>query len=259
MPLTLYESPELYEAALGVEADDDEIAFYTRTITGTNRFSGQRLISMACGTARLEAPLSKRGANIVGFDSAPAMVAWARRRDRAGVYREASLQNPPDLGMSGIVEFDAAISGLLGAAYLTSMGGWRKLLSWLHKHLQPNAPLILDLPVCHKPARLQGVEESARGDAADYSFRYFDLLRDEEAFGVLATRIEVRSKQRVAARDAELAVFKPEGLASLLAEEGRFGQVAFHAPFELESACAEPPRNCRRSVVVARRSPVPLY
>lgn len=258
MPLTLYESPELYEAALGVEADDDEIGFYTHYLTGGKRFSGQRVLSMACGTARLEAPLSKRGANIVGFDSAPAMVAWARRRDRAGVYREASLQNPPDLGMTGIVEFDGAISGLLGAAYLTSMGGWRKLLAWLHKHLHPNAPVILDLPVCYKPARLQGIEEHARGDAADYSFRYLDVLREEEAFTVLATQIEVRAKQKTAVRDAELAVFNPEGLTHLLTEAGHFGQVSFHAPFEIESACAEPPRSCRRSVVVARREATPL-
>ncbi|MEQ8820583.1 MAG: methyltransferase domain-containing protein [Sumerlaeia bacterium] len=241
----LYHTPDLYELALGAEADGEEVAFYARWLA---RGPGaERVLSLGCGGGRLEAPLARLGVRFVGVDAAAEMVALAGGRDPGGLYLRGDMARGAVRG-----PFAGAISGLLSFAYLTRRGEAEACLRWVAETLAAGAPLLLDVPLSHRPRRLQGVEESLAGEGWTYRFRYLDWERSLPAGEVLHTRIEVEAGGRLVRRDAPLLVFTPEGARRLLEMCG-FGDVRFFAPHDAESGSEEPPEGCLRGVVVGRR------
>jgi ubiquinone/menaquinone biosynthesis C-methylase UbiE len=64
---------------------------------------GQRLLDIGCGTGTLAVLMAQRGAQVVGVDIAPPMLAIAARR-----VREAGLEKRVELRELGAVELDTA-------------------------------------------------------------------------------------------------------------------------------------------------------
>jgi len=244
----LYDNPDLFDAAFG-EADGEEVGFYEEVLREGGADRG-RILSLGCGSGRLEAPLAARGFRICGIDASPAMATKAARRDPDGWYAAACMRSLP----SREAGFAAAISGLLSFAYMVDPARVTRVFGWLGRALAPGAPLVLDIPVAHRPGSLQGLEEAWEFPGGGYRFRYFDEVRRCGGFSVLATRIEVAAGGRSARRDAELAVWTPGGVARAIAAEGLFGGVAFHAPYDRGTAARTPPGDCLRAVVVCCRA-----
>lgn len=60
--------------------------------------TGERVLDLGCGTGRLLEPLAARGAQVVGVDSDPAMVAAAQKRCPRAEVRQADARDLSALG-----------------------------------------------------------------------------------------------------------------------------------------------------------------
>ncbi len=235
----LYVDPALYSRVFPPDAG--EAAFFTALLKAVP--PGAAVLDAGCGTASLAAMLPLQ---VVGLDrcrellrAAPAPVQTVEADLTALPFRKGTL--------------GGAFSRLFGYGYaLGEVPGWAAAIAEeLGRVLRPGAPVALEVPLAHRPSRLQGIEERAvlPGGLA-YRFRYLDVL-EETAFGtVLATRIEVRDP---AGEEWHLAaplhVYTPEGARAWLAHAG-ITEVRFHAPYDLASGTAEPPEDCLRAVAV---------
>lgn len=243
---SLYDNQDFYEAAFpGPEAE--ELAFYRRVLAG----AASPLLSLGCGDGRLEAALAAKGMRWARFDLSPAMVRRARRRDPRGLYAVARMEAPP----FGGVRFGAAMGALLSVAYVTQERSRRALVRWLAGVLVPGAPVVLELPVAHRPPALQGIEERAElpGGAA-FRFQYLDELERGEGWSVIDSVMEITRDGERASRRAPLVVFTPRGIRELLEGEGLLGDVMFFACYDAESGRSEPPQECLKAMVVGRRT-----
>ncbi len=247
--LTLYDSPHWYDAALG-KAEADEVEFYHRILTGDGATPSPFVLSMGCGTGRIESPLSGAGVRFAGFDASIAMTREAKHRDPQGFYVAARFEAPPFSKM----QFDGAMSGLLSFAYLTNEKDARKTVAWTASVLRPHTPLVLELPVAYKPRKLQGIEESFAWEDGEYSFRYLDVERESPYFSVLHTVLSVEWRGRRAERCAPFAVYTPDGIRAMLTENRLYEMVRFFAPYDCATETEKPPADCLRAMVVARRT-----
>jgi SAM-dependent methyltransferase len=241
---SLYAQADLYDAVFG-GAEPAEVAFLAEAFANA---AGGRVLSLGCGTGRLEGALAARGVRFVGLDLSPAMLRMARVRDPSGCHLAARMECLPVAG----AEFAGALAGLLSFAYITDAAARRATVRRLGALLVPGAPVVLEVPVAWRPRALQGVSERLEG-ATGFEFQYLDLACEEEAGAVLHTCLRVWSKGRRAERHAPLTVFTPEGIRDLLTDEGLFADVRFFAPWERESATACPPPECLRAVVMTTR------
>ncbi|MCB2155380.1 class I SAM-dependent methyltransferase [bacterium] len=236
----LYDAPDLYRRALG-PADEEEIAFYDALLPKVGT-----VLSLGCGEGRLEAPLSSKSRRFVGLDLSPAMAREAARRDPNGLYVAARMEAPP----FSRIRFAAAISGLLSFSYLTRESDLLTALRWLREVLCDGAPVILDVPCAHRPKELQGIEETHTDRELKYTFRYLDAECSNGFGTVLHTQIDVRTLHQNVSRSAPLTVFTPDGLRRLFDQAG-LNDLCFFAPHDLETRTSNPPRDCRRAVVLA--------
>ncbi|MBX3728199.1 MAG: class I SAM-dependent methyltransferase [Candidatus Sumerlaeia bacterium] len=244
---SLYAHADLYDAVFG-RVEPAEVDFLAGLLAGATH-GGRRVLSLGCGTGRLEAALAARGVRWVGLDLSPAMLRVARRRDPAGHAVAARMESMPFAG----AEFAGALAGLLSFSYVVGGQARRDTVRRLGDLLLPEAPVILEVPMAWRPRALQGVSERLEG-AAGFEFRYLDLASEDDAGAVLHTRLRVWSEGRTAERYAPLTVFTPGGIRELLTREGLFANVQFFAPWESASATDTPPPDCLRAVVVARRT-----
>jgi SAM-dependent methyltransferase len=106
--------------------------------------SGRRVLDVGCGSGPLSAWLVERGAEVVAFDSSPAMVAIAERRGLGSVsFRVADLAEPLDFLEDD--SFDVAVASLV----LHYLRDWVAPLRELRRVLKPGGSLVLST---HHPA-----------------------------------------------------------------------------------------------------------
>jgi SAM-dependent methyltransferase len=240
------EGADLYDSLFG-ECDPEEVAFFARLLANAPNKS---ILSLGCGTGRLEAALLGRGFQATGVDASVAMLARALRRDPRGRYIAATMEAMP-ANLPG-EPFGAVIAGTLSFAYLTSHETAMRVLRDCAARMAAGAFIALDIPVDHEPRRLQGTSETIKAAGLHYRFMWYDVIEEDSNRAVIDTDIWISSDSRAAARRAQLVAYRPQGIRRLLEENG-FSDVQFHAPHDITTATTEPPLDCRRAVVVGRK------
>ncbi len=239
---SLYDHPDIYEAAFGAIADAEETAFY-----GGFFAPGTRLLVGACGAGRVSCALSDSGYSVSGFDLSGEMIRRAAENDPAGRYEAGDLVDPPFANE----RFGGALVPLLGFAELGDPASARMALAALANRLDGGGAILLELPVCHDVRSVQGMRESFDFDGGDYRFDYLDAAESNGYFTAVHFEIRVRSGERCARRAGKLAVYSPEGVARLFEDAG-LSEPRYYAPGEFDSRCAEPPPDCLRAVAMGR-------
>jgi SAM-dependent methyltransferase len=100
--------------------------------------AGRRVLDVGCGSGPLSAELVQRGADVVGFDSSPAMIRLAEvRRLRSASFRVADLSEP--LEFLADQTFDVVVASLV-FHYLRD---WIPPLVELRRVLRPHGVLVI--------------------------------------------------------------------------------------------------------------------
>ncbi len=108
---------------------------------------GPPVLELGCGTGRLLEPLARRGIEVVGVDSSPAMLALARQRLQEGnLSRHVELIEADARALHLDGRFRLAFVALNSFAHFTTRQDQRAVLAGLHQHLLSGGTLILDLP-----------------------------------------------------------------------------------------------------------------
>ncbi len=249
-PESLYEEgADLYDSLFG-EVDEEETGFYAALFADA---PNRNVLSLGCGTGRLEAALSTAGFHITGVDASEAMLARARQRDPRGRYVASRMEDMPER-LPG-EPFGAVVSSTLSFAYITEAKTAQCVIADCARRMQPGGFLALDIPVAPEPRRLQGTLETMDTISGHhYQFMWHDVIAEDETRAVLDTEIRIGCAQRAATRHARLAVWRPGGIRRLIEESGLFTNTLFHAPHDIATATTIPPADCLRAIVVARRS-----
>ena len=107
------------------------------------------VLELACGSGRVAAPLAAAGHRVIGLDLSPEMLRRARARRRrlppeAAARLRFSRQDMRSFRFRK--PFEAAIIPFSSLALLPEAGDRAACLGCLARHLQPRAPLVIDLP-----------------------------------------------------------------------------------------------------------------
>lgn len=240
----LYDHPDAYAAAFG-QPFEGELEVLRAVLSPAGGVPDGRVLSLGCGAARLEAPLSREGWRFLGVDASPAMVEAARAADPDGEYRVGRLEDEP----AGDEAFAGVLAGLLALAYLPGPGAVESTLRWLRRRVAPGGAAAFDVPVARRPRRLQGIAERWQGpDGAACAFHYDDVVEEFPGGARLATRLEVESPAGRASRRADLLVLRPAAWRDLARRTG-WGAPRFLAPFDPGRAWGCPPAGALRAVV----------
>jgi SAM-dependent methyltransferase len=121
-----------------------DVAFYERLA----REAGGPVLELACGTGRVALPLAEHGLEVTGVDSAPAMLAIARRKAEAGPtgtrQRLTLVQGDMtalDLGR----HFGLVFVAFRGFQFLLTVPRQRQALAVMRRHLAPGGRIVLHL------------------------------------------------------------------------------------------------------------------
>jgi SAM-dependent methyltransferase len=220
--------------------DDESRSFFDALTPRTGT-----ILDAGSGPGDLAAALAAPGRAIVGIDLE---------------HAEASMPVPllrADLLAMPLRDsvVDAVISRLFGLAYaaVANRIAADVLADELNRVGSPACAIIAELPVAHRPLRLQGITESAEiAPDAFYRFEYLDELFRTPYGSALQTSIAMTTAGVEYRIDAPLMVFHPEGVRLWMARAG-FDVRCFHAPYDLASAVPEPPDDCLRAIVQATR------
>jgi len=108
---------------------------------------GSPVLELGCGTGRLLEPLARRGIEVVGIDSSPAMLARARQHlQERNMLKQVELIEADARGLHLNRRFRLAFVALNSFAQFTTRQDQRAVLAVIHEHLLPGGTLILDLP-----------------------------------------------------------------------------------------------------------------
>ncbi len=242
---SLYEQPDLYEAAFGSVADAEESAFYMSFFAARSS-----VLVSACGAGRVSRALAESGLNVSGFDLSSEMVERARRNDQASRYTVGNLIDPPFPGSA----FDGAIVPLLGFAELSDEADARRSAFALVERLRTGGVLLLEVPVCHNHRKLQGLSETFAFEGGKYQFDYQGAEESNDLFTVMHFEISVTKGKKEARRSGMVAVYTPAGVRTLMESSG-LCDVRFHAPYHRGTCCTNPPSDCLRAVVAGLKKP----
>ncbi len=109
--------------------------------------AGSPVLELGCGTGRLLEPLARRGIEVVGVDSSPAMLTRARHRLQASnLIQHAELLEADARTLRLNRLFRLAFVALNSFAHFITRQDQRAALTTLYQHLLPAGTLILDLP-----------------------------------------------------------------------------------------------------------------
>jgi SAM-dependent methyltransferase len=194
---------------------------------------GQRIVDIGCGTGTLTGAVADLGAQVVGADISPTMVAGARRRfpDLEFVVADAQLDPLPGpfdqvVSRFGVMFFDDPVAAFtnIGRAvidgatmtFLCWRGlaenpaisvGARKLLEALPAPPPPIDPTAPGPMAFADPARLRGTLIDAGWDAIDIepvdSVAHYDLDGDDGVEGRLTLMLESDAGRRFLAEVPE--------------------------------------------------------
>lgn len=133
----MYEtSAELY---LHHAADSAYNAWYDRpaVLELLGDVAGARVLDVGCGPGLYAAELIARGADVVGMDASPAMIALATRRVASAEFRVHDLETAID--WLSDETFDAAVMALV----IHHLDGRGAVLSEVHRILRPGGRLVV--------------------------------------------------------------------------------------------------------------------
>src|SRR5580698_3386134 len=181
---TVYEQVSAgYDAEAGgglFAADEPVVAEYL-----SGRAPGVAL-DAACGTGRFAEFLARRGHQVIGVDSSPDMLAYARQRVPDGEFHIAELDRLPLP--------DDSVDVIVSALALVHVPGLQPVLTEFARVLRPGGDLVIsDL---HHELVARGSVIKARGPAgepciaATYRHRPGDYLRAGLSLGLQVRRCE---------------------------------------------------------------------
>jgi len=130
-----------------------DIALYQR-ILDDERVRGP-ILELGCGTGRVALPLVRAGYRVTGVDIAPDMLARARRSRRTLSAEQAMRLRFSAQDMTRFAfprRFQVSVIAFSTFALVTEAGGRASCLERVHRHLEPNGLLLIDLPHPHGAA-----------------------------------------------------------------------------------------------------------
>lgn len=172
-----------YDAGAGgglFETDEPIVAEYL-----SGREPGVAL-DAACGTGRFAEFLAKAGHRVIGVDSSPDMLAYARRRVPAGEFRVGELDRLPLP--------DDSVDVIVCALALVHVPSLQPVLAEFARVLRPGGDLIIS--DVHHELVTRGSVITARGPAgepclvATYRHQLGDYLRPALSLGLQVRRCE---------------------------------------------------------------------
>jgi SAM-dependent methyltransferase len=124
-----------------------DVALYLR-ILSDERVGGP-ILELGCGTGRVAVPLVRAGHRVTGIDISPEMLARARRNRRTLPVEDAmrlrfSRQDMTCFGFPR--RFQAALIPFSTLALVTDVEARASCLERIHRHLEPDGLLLVDLP-----------------------------------------------------------------------------------------------------------------
>ena len=105
--------------------------------------AGRRVLDAGCGAGRHSSWLAEQGAEVVGLDASPEMLARARARVPGGTFAVADLGEPLALP-------DGAFDVVVASLVLHYLQDWGPTLGELRRVLRPDGVLVFST---HHPAR----------------------------------------------------------------------------------------------------------
>ena len=223
--------PEFYDF-LGRRPDYDA---YAEAILRAYESAGAKesglILDLCCGTGALTAALMARGADVIGVDLSPEMLALARENCAAkGFYPLLLQQDMRALDLYGTV--DVCVCATNSLNYLLSNGDLDRVFALVHNFLTPGGLLIFDIDTLCKFEKLYADNVyvfEGHGGFCVWQNEYkkskkecsFFLTIFKEEPGGLYSRREEEQRQRY---------FPPRTVAQALKKAG----------FELLSVCGGP-------------------
>jgi len=140
---TIYDHPLYYDILFGFDRSK-EAEFYDRTFARCGVATGERILEVACGPARVARLLSRRGHRVTGLDRSPAMLAFAREQAAAEATPLATLCADMT-AFSAPDPFAAACNPLSSFRLLHSDAEADAHLRCMAAALRPGGVYVLDL------------------------------------------------------------------------------------------------------------------
>jgi SAM-dependent methyltransferase len=158
-------------------------------------------LDAACGTGRFAELLARQGHQVIGVDSSPDMLAYARRRVPDGEFHVAELDRLPLPDDSADV--------IVCALALVHVPGLEPVLAEFARVLRPGGDLVIS--DIHHELTTQGSAITARGPAGEpciadtFRHRLGDYLRPALRLGLQVRRCEEPRAVPLVSRPAEPA------------------------------------------------------
>ena len=178
-----------------IPADAYDARYDQRAAAGENvhgeadlvmRYAPASVLDAGCGTGRVARELAHRGADVVGVDLDPDMLATARRRSPGGNCVEADLASL-DLGRT----FDVVVAAG-NVMILLTPGTEAAVIASLAHHLRPGGLLIAGFGLRHGDVTLVDYDELATRAGLSLDARWStwdrDLWRTDSDYAVSVHR-----------------------------------------------------------------------
>lgn len=142
----LYDYPEYYDIIFD-EGSEEEADFVEAVweAFGRKRRRGLRVLEPACGTGRLAIELARRGHRVCGFDASAAMLAYAKKRARAGGIRVSLSEDRMEAFSLSAPQVDLVVSLISSFKYLLTESQAQAHLQLVGEALAPGGLCLLGL------------------------------------------------------------------------------------------------------------------
>ncbi|HST05263.1 MAG TPA: class I SAM-dependent methyltransferase [Chloroflexia bacterium] len=133
---------------------EDDIAFYVEHARILDPAKASSLLEIGCGTGRIALGLAQTGYRVVCLDTSPGMLAICTERAHEQGMDSRVVPVSGDMRqLNGLPDdkYGMAYCALNTFAYLSTTDDQRAMLTALHRLMQPNGVLLLDLtpPFAH--------------------------------------------------------------------------------------------------------------
>lgn len=168
---SLYDDADLYDLVAPPDAAMER--FYVDTAGG----SSKRVLDLACGSGRFTIPLAASGAQVIGADLSPVMLAQARLALTAkGLAADLVTLDMRDFDLGR--QFDAIVIAANSLMHLHTRDDFARAFSTIARHLAPGGILAFDVFV--PSARLLSLPPDERQALGTFSHSHFGPVTIEE-------------------------------------------------------------------------------
>lgn len=145
---------DIYDTLMKQDINYDEIADYIENLFSIHKKSPDMVVDLACGTANLTLPLSKRGYDMIGVDKSPDMLSIARSKPDAGNIMFLN-QDITKLDLFGTA--DAFLCMIDGVNYILNPNSLFKMFKRIKTcFLNEGGLLIFDISSYYKLSKIIG-------------------------------------------------------------------------------------------------------